>query len=51
MDIHQARIEVAQEKMKVNMNINGEGTKASHEEMMTDMKTQIGCLTSRIDIN
>jgi NH3-dependent NAD+ synthetase len=51
MEAHQARIEANQEEIKVEMNINQEQTKASHEEMMADMKAQTGCLTSRIDVN
>jgi hypothetical protein len=51
MDFHQARTEATQEEMKVKMNINQGEIKDSREEIMADMKTQIGCLASRINVN
>jgi hypothetical protein len=51
MDFHQTRPEATQEEMKAKMNTNQEEIKASREEMMADMKTQIGCLASRINVN
>lgn len=48
MDI-QARTETTQQEMKAKMNISQEEIKAGQKEMMADMKTQIGCLVSRMD--
>jgi actin-like ATPase involved in cell morphogenesis len=50
MDLHEARIEAMQEKTDTNQK---EKASQEHikEEIMADMKTQVGCLASCTDVN
>jgi acetolactate synthase small subunit len=51
MDIHQARREAMQEKSDTNGKEMKVGQEHLKEEIMAGLKTQIGCLASRTEVN
>jgi hypothetical protein len=51
MNIHETRTEAMQEKMDTNLKEMKASQEHIKEEIMADLKTQIGCLASCIDAN